>query len=418
MLKDRAVRWIVENIGTGAYEEVVSKYNQSEEYLLDVRNLIDKSGNFINEIVLKIREGIDALESGHKLIVCCDYGMSRSNSIAIGVLALYKNISFYCATNIVRQKIQEKDLKIEMLNTVHEALKSLTVGSPLNKSQNKKIWVTGGNGFIGRNLKELFSKDELLITKSSEIDLTKNTIKADLYIKKNNVDTIIHLANPRVFTSSEALGDSLYLLKNVLDLCKENNLYLVYPSGWEVYSGYKSAGLMANESLPVHPLGTYGETKMLCEQLIKHYAATYQLKYLILRSSPLFGSKSVKPKFIYNFIDKAKRNEEINTHEYINGKPSLDLLHIDDYCNALVKLINMKYLGALNIGSGKLSSTNAIAEIIRDSLNSSSGIKSTKIGTQVSNIVMDISKLQGIIDWAPSIDVETGIKDILRKNGH
>ncbi len=57
-----------------------------------------------------------------------------------------------------------------------------------------KIWITGGSGFIGRNLKEqLASKYEICAPLSSEVDLLDEHQVYE-YIKNNSFDAVIHAA--------------------------------------------------------------------------------------------------------------------------------------------------------------------------------------------------------------------------------
>ena len=184
----------------------------------------------------------------------------------------------------------------------------------------KRLLITGSSGFIGRGLiSKIQKKDYLLFTPSrEEIDLLQDAVLLDLTVKEKGINTILHLANPRIYTTNKSMGESIVMLKNVLDVCSQNKIRLIYLSGWEVYSGYKSNELWADETLAFCPAGCYGQTKVLCENLIDLYRLKNNLSCLILRSSPVYGIESDRPKFIWNFIYKAKENIEIITHNYIN----------------------------------------------------------------------------------------------------
>ena len=143
------------------------------------------------------------------------------------------------------------------------------------------------------------------------------------------MDCIVHLANPRVYTSNTALGESLSMLKNVIDVCISRDIRMIYPSNSEIYSGCEGT-IHVDESTTPCPRGPYGETKYLSELLIDHNRDTAGLRCAVMRSSPVYGHGSDKPRFLYNFIEKCLRSETVVTHRYRNGKPSLDLMHIDD----------------------------------------------------------------------------------------
>nr|MCU0323536.1 NAD-dependent epimerase/dehydratase family protein [Chitinophagaceae bacterium] len=335
------MRWLIDNIGTAAYNEVYNNKLYQDCVILDVRDLVDKSGNDSSYIQTKITECLSLLHAKSKVIICCDYGMSRSNSIAIGSISKWLKIEFDEAVEIVKSKVDESGIKIEMLDTVYKALN--IISNKTDKTEN--ILVTGGSGFLGITLIDKLSIDfKVVAPRSKEIDLIHDTISLDLLIKKNSIDTIIHLANPKIFTTNKSTGDTLVMLKNILDICRTNDVKLIFLSGWEIYSGYKSLGLLANESLKPNPKGTYGETKWLCELLIRKYIENYNIKCQIIRSGPVYGMNGDKPKFIFNFINKALAADDIVTHKYLNGFPCLDLLYVDDLIDLIIKVCKSNVL--------------------------------------------------------------------------
>jgi nucleoside-diphosphate-sugar epimerase len=404
------MRWLTESIATAAFNDVKETL-ENNVVIVDVRDLVDKSGNDIIYINTKIDESVSILKTGKKIVICCDYGMSRSNSIAIGVIIKMTGIDFAESVNLVKNIVDENGIKIEMLDTVYRALYK---NQPPKKDKSN-ILLTGGSGFLGRSLSAMLSKTyEVIAVNRNMVDLLNEPIKLDLLIKSKNIDVIIHLANPKIFTTNRSTGDTLVMLKNVLDACRTNgNVKLVYLSGWEVYSGYKSNGLLCNEFTIPNPKGTYGETKWLCELLIKQYAQNYNVDYQIIRSGPIYGLDGDKPKFIYNFIGKAKTNEEIVTHNYINGHPGLDLLFIDDLTNIIVKAVNSDFVGEVNIGSGTLASTNEIAHLICDLLHSKSTIRSININEYAPNIIMDTALARKTFDWKPTVNFRDGIDRVI-----
>lgn len=403
------IKWIIENLGTAAYLDAIETQNIS---IVDVRELVDKHGNSNKPILDKINEALSLLNKGEKTVICCDYGMSRSNSIAAGVLSKYKDIPFNQAISAVMDATNEPDIKIEILSSVREALE-IKKGNDV-KDGKKRILVTGASGFLGKSLVPELSKTNIIFKPTSkELNLSENLAKIDLYVKENKITHILHLAFPRIFNTQKAFGDALSIFRNILDICKENKVKLIYPSSWVVYSGYKTESLLASEILPLAPMGLYSETKYLCEILLKHYVQSYGLECAIIRSSPVYGNLSDKPKFIYNFIDKALKNETIKTHKYLNGFPKLDLLYIDDLLKILIDVINQDYTGELNVGTGKGTSTDKVAQLIIELLGSKSKIEHNEIAQHSPNIIMDTSKVEGMFGWKPEVSIEEGLKRIV-----
>lgn len=402
------IRWITPLLGTAP---ALLVHQEAGMNIIDVRDLVDKAGNRTNVVRQKIVEGCESLREGKKTVVCCDYGISRSNAVAVGILAMHESIPFEKAVRRVLEATGEKEIKVDPLQSVRRAL-----GEDQKKTRHEKlrVLVTGGTGTLGKPVSRKLSEEFGVIAPNrEELNLQQGGTQLDLIAGENEIDCIIHLANPRIYTSNIALGDTLTMLRNVLDVCVARDIKLIYLSGWEVYSGYRSSYLKAEESLPLHPKGPYAETKYLCEMLIEHSRRIQGLRCTMLRSSPVYGIGSDKPKFIYNFIDKIKRSERIVTHRYNNGLPALDLLYIDDLVAALVKTVGSSFTGNLNVGTGVITTTYKVAEILRDLLGGRSEIDTTLIDSDTACIAMDAGKAKEMLDWQATISIEQGLHFVL-----
>ncbi len=409
------ITWITDTIGTGAYDETAKISPDSTTCVVDVRDLVDKQGNNSSLIARRIEEAVSFLRANKKIIICCDYGISRSNAIAIGVIVKWLDVSFGEAISITQKTIDTSGIKIEMLNTVHNALYP---SEHLKKSSSipKNILITGGNGFIGRRLKDALKTEyEISSPTSKELNLLEDSVALYQLVVSKNIDTIIHLANPRILTTNTSMGETLVMLKNILDICKIYQLKLIYLSSWEIYSGYIDNELAANEETTPNPKGSYGETKWLCELLIKQHAATYGIQHQIIRLSPVYGPGGERPKFIYTFIQKALQNEDIITHQYKNGYPALDLLYVDDAIRALRKAVANNLKGEINIGSGYGISTFDIAKIICDITKSKSTIRHATIQENTPHVIMDITLAHTLLGWEPMHTIQFGLHEMIKK---
>jgi nucleoside-diphosphate-sugar epimerase len=403
-----SIRWITPMLGTAAANAV---RDIADINIVDVRDLVDKAGNRSSAIRAKILQGVESIVDGKRTVVCCDYGMSRSNAIATGILVSLDKIAFDVALRQVQKATGEAQIKLEPLNAVREAL---GLQSPRTRNaKHRSVLVTGGNGFLGTALcASLGDELRVLAPTREQLDISVGSTQLDLLVSEENIDCIIHLANPRIYTSNVAMGQSLAMLRNVIDVCISKDIKLIYPSSWEIYSGY--AGILhADESTPALPRGPYGETKHLAEVLIEHCRRTAGLQCTLLRSSPVYGRGSDKPKFIYNFIEKARQDQIITTHCYNNGNPALDLLHVDDLVSALVAALKTDFIGTLNLGTGVLNSTLHIAEMLRDRLCSSSIIKQTAVDSNTASISMNWNLAKAELNWHPTRLFETGLDLLL-----
>ncbi|CAN7451562.1 NAD-dependent epimerase/dehydratase family protein [Cupriavidus necator] len=399
------IRWITPLLGTAP--AMAMQGAADDIHLVDVRDLVDKSGNRADSVAEKIQIGHDLLKSGKKTVVCCDYGISRSNAIAAGILARAENISLEAAVRRVQDATGEQEIKAEPLRAVRQALGGSATAA--QRGVKRRVLLTGGSGFLGRYvLTELADKVELLVPSRGQLDLSRGATQLDVMVGEGAADVLVHLANPRVYTSNVAMGEALTMLRNVIDVCISRDIPLIYISSWEIYSGYPG-DLRADESLPALPRGPYAETKYLSETLIEHCKTHYGLRCALVRSSPVYGLGSDRPKFIYSFIDKARRGEKIVTHAYRNGDPALDLLHASDLASLIAKVVCSQFVGTLNVGSGAVHSTPSIAQRIVEMLDSKSAVERTLIDADTARITMDFGRAKSLLNWEPSIRFEDGL---------
>jgi nucleoside-diphosphate-sugar epimerase len=406
------IRWITRELGTGARETI----DEPGVDIVDVRHLVDKGGNSEETVRSAVAEALKLLAQGSRVVVCCDYGMSRSNSIAAGVLAIHKGISFSDAVREVIQQTGERAIRLEVLSAVEDALDGLAPALKHADSRDREsILITGGSGFIGRALIPQLSADwKIIAPGSTELDLTQGPAQLGVLAREEGISQVVHLANPRVYSTNAALGPMLVSLKNVVDVCLQQKIRLIFISSWEIYSAYRSQLLRANESLPANPKGPYGMAKYLCERMLEQEKAIDPgFRYSIIRSSPVYGAGSDRPRFIYRFIDLAERGEDIVTHRYTNGLPIVELTHVSDFVTALAAVIETGATGTFNVGSGTGVSTAAVAEMIVALTGSRSSVRHADLDEFAPNVVMDSARARSVLGWRPVADIMTELRSLV-----
>ena len=398
------IRWIDETLGTGAFDKVPDAPSYVK---IDVRNLVDKSGNGPAAILDQVAAVLRVLSKGQRAVVCCDYGISRSNAIAAGVIARRAGLPFDHAVRRVFEATGEVSIKLEVLTSVRAALGE---GSTVTGPQ-RRILVTGGHGFLGRQVVERLRRSaDVLAPTHAAADVQQSPLALDIAARSFGPDTIVHLASPRIYTNNEALGYTLTMLKNVLDVSLSQRARFVYMSSWEVFSGYRAAQLIADETLPCQPSGTYGLTKVLCEQLIESFCRREGLPATVIRSGPVYGVEADRPKFIFTFLGKAVIGAPISTHRYRNALPALDLLHVDDASSGVAEVVLRGDAGIVHLGSGQSVTTEAIARMILSEVRSDSELLEVEIQADIGNILMDATKARTLYGWAPTVSLPEGIR--------
>lgn len=400
------IRWITERLGTAP---ATGHEFPEGAIVVDVRDLVDKHGNDPAVVRRALDRAADAMRRGATVVVCCDYGISRSNAVAAGVIALANATDLDDAVMLVTRATGEGDIKLGPLEAVRRALGAGTAAVSADSS----ILLTGGSGFLGQALTKELGSASVIRPARCEVDLTGGALRLDLLARRHRVSRIVHLANPRVYTSTRAVGDMVVMLRNVLEVCGSLGIPLVYLSGWEVYSGYRTTALIADESLPFRPKGPSGEAKVLCEKLIELHRSHHGTMVTILRPAPIYGHGSERPKFIFNMLDKARRGDTIRTHRYRNGLPALDLLHRDDAVRAIASVARFGGPPSANLGGGELISTRQVAERIIERTRSTSNIEFVDIDDDIANVRMDNGVAERELGWVPRVAVRDGLDALI-----
>ena len=230
----------------------------------------------------------------------------------------------------------------------------------------RKIVVTGGTGRFAQILKKIKSNYIMLYPTKNELDI-RNYNKIKSYIRKKKPKIVIHLAglSRPMSVHEKNVSKSVFLniigTANLVRVCSEQNIKMVYFSTSYVYPGTKGN---YKESDPILPWNNYAWSKLGGECAVKMYKNS-----LILRAC-----MTEKP-FIHN---KAFSNVKLNFAFH------------EDIAKILFKVVNKK--GILNIG-GKTQTVYNFAKKFDSKIKK---IRST--GQFPLNPYMNLSKLKKIIN--------------------
>ena len=251
--------------------------------------------------------------------------------------------------------------------------------SILNK---KKIIVTGGAGFIGRNIvQKLLKENYYVIT----VDIKNPKIKSKnhkyykLSVKKffskkriENIYAIIHLASdPR---------NNHYYLKPELALKSISNTFLILTHIRNlkikpilIFSSTKQIEL---DTLAKN-MGPYSISKKFSEELIDFYSKKYGFRAYIIRFTEVFSMHdNPKKRALIKLISKSKKNEDISID---NINHNFEYIGIEPICDGIIKILKnrIKYR-YINFYGNKINILSILIKIKRI-LNSNSKIMIKKL---------------------------------------
>lgn len=240
--------------------------------------------------------------------------------------------------------------------------------------------VTGGLGFIGRNLvKKLLARypdcyiivlDKMGIGSDpyhfqnpvyGQVEVAKCDIsnKDELGIFACSVakaDCIFHLAaethvdrsidNPQSFVESNIVGTF-----NMLFTFKNKFKKFIHVSTDEVYGSLNPDDPESKETDPLNPSSIYSSSKAGSDLIVKSAYHTYNMPVAITRCCNNFGEDQHSEKFIPTIIRKAHENLPIPV--YGDGKNMREWIGVMDHVQAIIELYEKGENGQIyNIGSG------------------------------------------------------------------
>jgi len=287
----------------------------------------------------------------------------------------------------------------------------------------KRALLTGGNGFLGKNLSKKLNEDGF------EVSLFNEKINADSDFENSikGKDYLFHLAwqtdlgksmkNPIADISSDICG-----LVRLLEDCRKYNpnIKIIFPSTTTVI-GHKNK-IPSNEEEKENPVSIYDANKLMAEKYFHVYFKNYGLKSVCLRLSNIFGEHqridNPKRGVLNYMIGRALKNEPLTVHG--DGNFVRDYSYVGNIIDAFVlasqseKTNGQVYV----IGSGKGKTFNEVVLAIQKNAqkmyDSSSEIihapspKTNRINKR--NFVADSSKFRKDTGWFPKVSFEEGLK--------
>ncbi len=251
----------------------------------------------------------------------------------------------------------------------------------------KKIVITGGAGFIGSHIAEVWlERDaEVHIIDNLRTGSLSNIEKLDGVIFHNgsvtdkklvlgvteNADYLHHLAAViSVPESIEKPEDCIDInvggLINILEAAKVNRIKkIVFSSSAAVYGDNPELPKSVNS--PVFPKSTYGITKLDGEFYLRMYYEQFGVNGIALRYFNVFGARQ-NPASQYAaavpiFITRAIKGEDILI--FGDGNQTRDFIYVKDVVKANIMAAESKIVqGIFNIATGKSITINKLAEMI------------------------------------------------------
>ncbi len=284
----------------------------------------------------------------------------------------------------------------------------------------KRILVTGANGFIGSNIiYELLANSTpvtALVREKSDIDYLKS-IKCYNIIQTNNyLDPIVirklSMSKPEYIVhcawSNNQLTDTKNLIK-ILELAKNINC-----KGFITIGSYKEYGQLEkdlSEDTICTPKNSYGRSKQAFYMLTKEICASLDIKHIHLRLGIPYSNKK-DSNFYFNDVIKRIYKDEFVVLKNIYDVQ--DYIHTSDIARGIVSLINNDLEGDFNLSFGQGVEIKSVLNMIYEKLNKKIIFdESSSQDKKVFNL--NINKIYNQSNWKPSISIWDGISLVIQE---
>jgi UDP-glucose 4-epimerase len=299
--------------------------------------------------------------------------------------------------------------------------------------------VTGGAGFLGHHLcnalveagHEVIAVDDLsagdpdrlnqhvLFHRASVLNRPK------LWTLLHGVECVYHLA-ARVLVAESVLypreynevnvGGTVVLLEAMRDLSIPR---LILASSGAIY-GEQEAQPIA-ESAPPHPNSPYAVSKLAAEHYVHTIGALWDISTTVLRIFNAYGPGQTLPAshapVVPRFLQQAVGGGSLVI--FGDGRQTRDYVYVDDVVTALMAAGEAEDVErkTINVGSGKETAVNELAQLILKITNSKSNVIHSAAGSAgVSRLRADLTRAKTYLNYRPKTTLKAGVRKTLAQD--
>lgn len=289
----------------------------------------------------------------------------------------------------------------------------------------KKVLITGGTGFIGRNvvaelIKRGYEVHSLVFPPFApeqkglvqyEMNLMDSNA-VDKFLSEHHFENLIHLAwyvGKGCHIADQNIDWTISTLNLLTSFQKYGGKTFVGAGTISEYE-YKFGYLLEDET-PTSPETLYGESKNSVYKIAKTFCKQHDMNFKWPRIFNLYGPNEKPQRLMPSVINSCLKGEDVKVSDCLKFQ---DYLHVEDTARGIVEVFESDTQGAVNICSGKPVQlryiVNKIAELTNFKGNILWGAIPAAFGDEV--VVGNNDKLKSI-GWNPKYTLDEGLQQTI-----
>jgi GDP-L-fucose synthase len=300
----------------------------------------------------------------------------------------------------------------------------------MNFWSNRRVLVTGGAGFLGRQIVGLLGARgaEVLAPRKSDCDLTRAEAVHTVF-REGRPDCVIHAAADvggigyNGIAPADIFQNNLRMAVNLLEAARHHPVEkLVLVGSACAYPG-TVAGRMREEEFeagPMHPsVEVYGFSKRALYTGAKAFRRQYGLQSIFLLLTNLYGpgdkfdprESHVVAALIRKFVE-ARRQGAGEVVCWGSGRPTREFMYVEDCARAILRAAEI-YADPepLNIGTGEGTTIRELAETVWEvSRYAGRIVWDTSMPDGAMYKVLDVSRMRAILGLEPTVSLREGLR--------
>jgi len=297
----------------------------------------------------------------------------------------------------------------------------------------KKILITGGAGFIGSTIADLFAAsgwdvavlDDLSSGKRENIPAgarfypcdVRSAAAAEAVVKEKpfvichhaaQIDVRKSMADPR-HDADVNLGGLLNLMQGAVKAGSVKQV-LFASSGGAMYG--ETDRIPTKEDQPARPVSHYGAAKSASELYLGVYAANFGLPYAALRYANVYGPRQDphgEAGVVAIFSSRLLEGKPCTI--YGDGKQTRDYVFVGDVARANLLAAEQGFSGALNVGTGVETDVNRLHALMARAagVEAAPAYAPGRPGEQKRSCI-DPSAAKAALGWRAEVALEEGLR--------